>query len=102
MRYGTEPSAGIVYVGNSPILANERIAGMQLTDGHIITLEGIPEQKQIESRLSLFNSLKYRILLSSSHSGVWFAKGHHFDIHSREVSELSPEARFVDKRAGTK
>ena len=46
-------------------------------------------------RLPLFNSLKYRIVLSAEYQGLWFAKGHHFDIHTREVSELASQATFV-------
>jgi hypothetical protein len=49
----------------------------------------LPDQGRIEVRLSLFNSLKYRILLSESYHGIWFAKGHHFDIQSRECTELA-------------
>lgn len=95
VRYGTEPSAGIVYFNTRPILENERLTGAQITEGHILTVEARPEQRRIESRLSLFNSLKYKIVLSAEYDGLWFAKGHHFDIHSREVSELMAQPTFV-------
>lgn len=94
IRYGTEPSAGIVYVNPRPILANERLTGSQVTEGHIVTVEAMPERHRIETRLSLFNSLKYRIVLSAEYQRLWFAKGHHFDIHTREVSELMSQATF--------
>jgi hypothetical protein len=95
IRDGTEPSEGIVYFNSRPILANERLTGTQVTEGHIVTVEAMPEQRRIESRLSLFNSLKYRIILSAEHQGLWFAKGHHFDIHTREVSDLASQATFI-------
>ena len=95
IRYGTESSTGIVYFNTRPILANERLAGTQVTEGHIVTVEAMPEQRRIESRLSLFNSLKYKVVLSHEYQGLWFAKGHHFDVHSREVTELTSQATFI-------
>jgi hypothetical protein len=95
VRYGTESSTGIVYFNTRPILANEKLTGTQITEGHIVTVEGILEKHRIESRLSLFNSLKYRIILSTEYQGLWFAKGHHFDIHTREVSELASQPTFI-------
>jgi hypothetical protein len=89
VRYATDSSNEIVYFNSRAILADEKLTGTQITDGHLVTVEGIPEKHRIESRLSLFNSLKYTIVLSSEHQGLWFAKGHHFDIHTREVSELA-------------
>jgi hypothetical protein len=95
IRYGTESATGIVYFNTRPILANEMLAGTQVTEGHIVTVEAMPEKRKIESRLSLFNSLKYRVILSADYDGLWFAKGHHFDVHTREVTELASEATFI-------
>jgi hypothetical protein len=95
IRYGTEATTGIVYFNTRPILADEKLAGTQVTEGHIVTVEAMPEKRKIESRLSLFNSLKYRIILSADYDGLWFAKGHHFDVHSREVTELTSQATFI-------
>src|SRR6266536_185534 len=95
IRHGTEPSAGVVYFNTRPILANEKLTGLQVTEGHIVTVEAVPEQRRIESRLSLFNSLKYKIVLTAEYDGLWFAKGHHFDIPTREVSELMSQPTFV-------
>jgi len=89
IRYGTEPSKSIVYVGSRPILAEERLTGTQVTQGHLITMEALPDQGRVEVRLSLFNSLKYRIVLSYDYRGIWFAKGHHFDVQSRKCTELA-------------
>lgn len=95
IRYGTESATGIVYFNTRPILANEMMAGTQFTDGHILTVYPMPEERQIVSRLSLFNSLKYKVILSREYEGLWFAKGHHFDIHMKEVSELASQPTFV-------
>ena len=88
VRYGTEPATEIVRVGRRPILANEIVTGTQMTNGHVITVEAMPEKALVLAQLALFNSLKYRIVLSESYSGVWFAKGLHFDIEERSVTEL--------------
>jgi hypothetical protein len=53
-------------------------------------MEALPERGRVEARLSLFNSLKYRIVLSHSYVGIWFAKGHHFNVLSNECAELAP------------
>lgn len=95
VRHALESSREIVYFNTRPILANEKLTGTQITEGHIVTVEGIPDKHRIESRLSLFNSLKYKIVLSAEYQGLWFAKGHHFDIHSKEVSELAAQAEFI-------
>ncbi|MGB7555854.1 MAG: hypothetical protein WBM04_15895 [Candidatus Korobacteraceae bacterium] len=92
---GTGPSEGIVYLRNKPIVAQELLGGIRVTDGHLIVLEAKPDQRKVEVLLSLFNSLRYRIVLSSGYSGLWFAKGHHFDIASGEVSELAPTPELV-------
>ena len=87
IRYGTEATDGIVYFRSRPILAQEILTGTRITNGHIITVEGKPSEC-VQSQLSLFNSFRYRIVLAPSHSGIYFAKGHHFDLASRGVSEL--------------
>ena len=58
IRYRTESSAGIVYFNTRPILANEKLTATQATEGHIVTVEAIPEQRRIESRLTLFVSVR--------------------------------------------
>jgi hypothetical protein len=89
VRSGTEPSHGGVYVGPRPILAQEILGETRITDGHIITIEAKPDEHRVQAQLSLFNSLKYRIVLSGNYDGIWFAKGHHFDVQRWEVSELA-------------
>src|SRR5260370_23623369 len=89
IRHRTEPSHGVVYVGPRPILAQEMLSGARITDGHIITIEAKPDEHRVHAQLSLFNSLKYRIVVCANYDGIWFAKGHHFDVQTWEVSELA-------------
>lgn len=88
VRYGVEPLDGIVYVSRKPILANEVVLQKRITDGHILTVELNSVRHTSEVRLSLFNGIRYRVVLALQTSGVWFTKGHHFDLESRKVSEL--------------
>jgi hypothetical protein len=94
IRYGTEPENDLVRVSRTPILANELLTGAHVTNGHIIAVEALTDRRQIQARLALFNSLKYRIILAPNYGGLWFAKGHHFDIETRECTELF-QSRFV-------
>ena len=79
-------------IGLSPttvsMVLNSILGGMRVTNGHILTVEAGTLRQNVEAQLSLFNSFRYRVVLASSHSGIWFAKGHHFDLESRKVSEL--------------
>lgn len=88
------PDEGIVLLSRKPILADELVAGRKVTDGHIVTVEALTDKRRIESRLALFNSFQYRIILASDYGGPWFAKGHHFDVHSKECTELG-QTRLV-------
>ena len=75
-------------------------SGTEIADGHVVTLNSDPDEGRDKSRPALFNSLRYTIVLAPAYSGLWFVKGHHFDIHSRQVRELralipiSPRTRF--------
>jgi hypothetical protein len=95
VRYGTEPSNGIVYVSRNPILANEVVLQRRITNGHIVTIEVNSVRHTSEVRLSLFNGIRYRIVLAWDTSGVWFAKGHHFDLESWKVSELGTMVEII-------
>lgn len=94
VRYGVEPHEGIVLLSRNPILADELVAGRQVTDGHILTVEVLTDRRRIQARLALFNSFQYRIILASNYGGIWFAKGHHFDVRSKECTELA-QTRLV-------
>jgi hypothetical protein len=62
--------------------------------------EVIIEGHTSEVRLSLFNGIHYRIVLAQQTSGIWFAKGHHFDLKSRKVSELGMAVPLFTERSG--
>jgi hypothetical protein len=94
IRHGTEPENDLVRVGRRPILATELLTGARVTNGHIIAVEALLDKRQIQARLALFNSLKYRIILAPNYGGLWFARGHHFDIEARKCTELI-QSQFV-------
>jgi hypothetical protein len=88
VREGVGPTGQIVYLKRGPILAQEIMGGGRVTDGHILTVEAGTLRTNVEAQLALFNSFRYRIVLASSYSGIWFAKGHHFGLGSRRASAL--------------
>jgi hypothetical protein len=85
VRHGTEPSKDVVRVMRRPILADELFSGSRITDGHVATLNANRDQDRVEAQLALFNSVRYRIILAPAYAGLWFAKGHVFDIRSRTI-----------------
>jgi hypothetical protein len=91
VRYGAESAAGIVYLTQRSFLGDEYLSGVQITDGHIITAQWSSDNRSLIGKLALFNSLRYKVVLCPSYSGIWIeiSRGHHFDIHSRTVEELS-------------
>ena len=95
IRYGTETAKDIVRVLRRPILAEELFSGLKITDGHVIALNANPDQNRVEALLTLFNTMRYRVILAPAYSGLWFAKGHHFDIHSRRIRELRVEPELI-------
>jgi hypothetical protein len=92
--YGTEPPKDIVRVMRRPILADELFSGSRITDGHVVTINANPDQDRVEALLSLFNSVRYRIILAPAYNGLWFAKGHVFEIRSRTIRELRVEPQL--------
>jgi len=77
-----------VFVKNKPIIAQEVISGQRVTDGHILAIEGRPADSTLEIQLALFNSIPYRIPMTRNYIGHKFAKGLHFSLETREVTEL--------------
>ena len=71
-----------------PIIAQEILSGQRGTDGHVLTVEGRPNDMTIEVQLALFNSIPYKIPMTKEYLGPAFAKGHHFSLESGEASEL--------------
>jgi hypothetical protein len=89
ISYGEEPSLGIVFVNTQPILLQEILLQRRVTNGHILTVEVHSPRPQTEVRLSQFNAIRYRIVLSTGYSEIWYAKGRHFDLDSHERAELT-------------
>lgn len=74
-----------------PILYEDRILrryNMKVTNGHLIVVEW--RRTNLISKISIFNMATYLIRFCRNFSGVWrpINYGHHFDINSKEVSEL--------------
>jgi hypothetical protein len=89
IRDGTEPPWRAVTPGRHRILAGETDA-IRYTNGHVLTLEANPFTGSIIVRVALFNDITYVVRLCRRFSGIWrdFSAGHHFDIDTREVTQL--------------
>lgn len=61
----------------------------KITEGHLITL-GWENERNIVSKVSIFNLHTYGICLCENYDGLWIPLkyGHHFNIESKEVSKL--------------
>jgi hypothetical protein len=79
---------GRVFVKNKPIIAQEIVNGQRVTDGHVLTIDCRPHDRVVEVQVALFNSFHYRIPMCRDYLGHRFTRGHHFDAHTREVSEM--------------
>jgi hypothetical protein len=80
--------AARVFAKSKPIIAQEIITGEHRLYGHVLTVEGKPQDRTIEVQLALFNSIPYRIPMTHEYSGDPFAKGHYFSLVNGEASEL--------------
>lgn len=100
VRDGTEPSNEIVRLRRKPILGEELLTGVKITNGHVVTLNSNPDQDRVEGQLTLFNALRYTIVLAPAYSWLWFVKGHHFDIHSRQIRKLRALIPISQRRTG--
>jgi hypothetical protein len=79
---------GRVRIKNKPIVAQEIVYGDRRTDGHLLTIECRPRDGVVEVQVALFNSIPYQISMCKDYLGHHFVKGHHFEIQTREASEL--------------
>jgi HNH endonuclease len=93
IRSDVGDEAGRVFVKGNPIIAQEIITGERGTDGHVLTVEGRPADRTLEVQLALFNSIPHKIPMTKQYPGHAFAKGHHFNTETGEVSEL--EAKYA-------
>jgi hypothetical protein len=90
IRYGTEPSINLVRPHREPLLLEEK-AGGRATDGHIVRVDWSSDNRSIVAQLSLFNTLRYDVVLCGSYHGLWIpdlVQGHHFDLKARRIEAL--------------
>jgi hypothetical protein len=63
--------------------------GAKVTEGHLIIVGW--NGSKVVSKVSLFNTLTFGILLCQNFKGIWrpIKSGHHFDIERKEVTHLA-------------
>jgi HNH endonuclease len=88
VRDDSGDAEGRAFVKRKPIIAQEIVHGERVTDGHVLTIDCRPHDRVVEVQVALFNSIHYRIPMCRDYLGHRFTRGHHFDVHSREVSEM--------------
>ena len=88
IRNDVGAETGRLFVKQKPIIAQEIITGQRGTEGHVLTLEGRPSDRTLEVQLALFNSVPYKIPITREYIGHHYVRGHHFDLETREVTEL--------------
>jgi hypothetical protein len=88
IKNGEDTGVQYVYMNNKPVIENENLSGAKITLGHILTIDW--EKSDIVSMVSLFNTFRYKVILSSNFKGIYrpIAKGHHFNIKTKKVKEL--------------
>lgn len=96
IRFGKSPGFPLVDANDTPILANDSRT-LRQTEGHLITVNWTADKRRIVGRLSLFNRVTYRITLARYFSGLWrpIRSGHHFDLETRKIGELSATSLIV-------
>lgn len=90
IRYGKKKEDRLVTISRKPILGDETTS-FRKTDGHLIVVGwGDKNNLKIIGKVSLFNKFTYKIMLCKFFKGIIrkIACGHHFDIHSRQLSRL--------------
>jgi HNH endonuclease len=88
IRFDVGEATDRVFQKQKPIIAQEIITGERGTDGHVLTIDGRPAERTLEVQLALFNTIPYRIPMTVDYTGHRYGKGHHFNLHTWEVSEL--------------
>lgn len=78
---------GRVFDRQKPIIAQEIITGERGSDGHILAIEG--KDRTLDVNMTLFNSMHYRIPITNEYIGHAFARGHHFNPHTKTVEEMA-------------
>lgn len=84
--------AGYLGVSLSPILYDDQKLekfGAKITGGGHLIIIGW-NGNRVVGKLSLFNSLTYKIEFCNNFSGVWIPinSGHHFEIKTKKITKL--------------
>lgn len=90
VRYGKWGSRTFVRPTHAPILADEHEEGQRVV-GHLLTLVwGQVSRSAIIAQVSLFNEIRYDIVLSELPPVVWadLGSGHFYNVKSKTVSLL--------------
>jgi hypothetical protein len=91
IRYGQKPAVPVVHPHTRRLPLEERYGG-SATDGHILQIDWSPDNRSIVANISLFNGLRYVVVLCNSYNGIWFptlARGHHFNLHAHTIEPLN-------------
>ena len=88
VRNGTSGDAEIVSVVGGPRLSADSRKG-SLVDGHMIGV-GWGVNDEIVCNLTIFNAMRYQIVLSQRYQGLWFALSsvHSFDLGTGKATKL--------------
>jgi len=95
IRSGRRDHREFLVLNSAPILYEDQKCGIRVTQGHLITIEW--QRTVLISRISLFNLKTYIVRLCHNFSGIWrpIRSGHHFDIETKTVSELSAASQII-------
>lgn len=97
IRYGQKSAVPVVLPHTKRLLIEERFGG-SATDGHILQLDWSPDNHSIVANISLFNGLRYAVVLCNVYDGIWFpalARGHHFNLHDHAIEPLNNTKLFI-------
>lgn len=89
IRHGETPEYPVVHVDFTPILFDDHPLARQ-TNGHLVTLDWDAQRNQVMAQVSLFNELRFVVLLGRAPRGLWrdIRIGHHFDSDNRQITRL--------------
>ncbi|MGO9452742.1 MAG: hypothetical protein ACLQDV_17120, partial [Candidatus Binataceae bacterium] len=84
-----------VRIVSKPLLAEET-EDLQVTRGHVLIF-GWHDFDTLETYVSPYNSMTYRVTLTRSHRGIWqpLQRGHVFDWEHRKVMAFTPVSRIL-------
>ncbi len=89
IRYGTAPNYDFLRISSPSMVAYDTLVYSQ-TNGHLVTVNWSPDDRDIVSKVSPFNHRTYIFRLAMSFSGLWrpIKSGHHFNIERRTVETI--------------